>query len=260
MASQKSGSSKYFFRRRLNSDRNANISMACNGQMIFLSNWEYLSGGKTVRDKQRSIFLNLQRWKTLCFYMDDINAWIMKITAGETLEQKLHLGGNMFVSATSDFARVDIRFWYVPENRTELHAGKPGISLTFEEWYHLEKLMQEVNSELDLNSVQTCMVDLLHQSQKSAMSCAECHPQDRFQVDVSQKAIADKHIKSDANTTGVQEKDRADQWDMRKPSTSVRADFQDVRVKPYYNPKANYDEAEYNPRVKFNPTKNYYGY
>jgi hypothetical protein len=248
--------SKYFFRRRLPSDRNANISMASNGQMIFLSNWEQLPNGKTVRDKQRSIFFNLERWKTLCFYWEDLTAGVTKARDGEYIDLKLHLGGNLHAAVSSEYGRVDIRFWYVPENGTELKAGKPGISITFQEWFNLEKLVHELNTELDLQTVDACLVDLIHESQKTAMRCKECHPPDRLNMDTSDSVMKERRNPPQEGFSGAQNTELSEPGLGKNATITRKAEASDYRVKPYYNPR----NGDYNPKDKFNDTRSFYGY
>jgi hypothetical protein len=224
MAAKKS--SKYFFRRHLISDRNATITMASNGEMVFLSNWDVLPGGKSQRDKDRSIFFNLERWKSLCYYIPDLNSWIQKIENGEELEQKIHLGGNLYAGVSSEYARVDMRFWFIPRNDSVLKAGKPGIALTFEEWNEFQKHSQELNGFLNLDNVQACMVDLIHQSQRSAMNCKECHPPDRYNMDQPQQL-----------TAGPSDSVIGDQREQHSFKTPANRSF--VRPQPYYNPREN---------------------
>jgi hypothetical protein len=241
--------SKYFFRRPLLSDRAANITMASNGDMIFLSTWDTLPNGKSGRVKDRSIFFNLERWKTLCYYFEEVNQWVSKVQRDEHVEMKLHLGGNLHASVSSVYERVDIRFWYVPEKQTMLRAGKPGIALTFDEWFNLQTIAEELNSILKIDTIDACLVDLVHQSENSAMRCPECHPSDRYE-----RGNCDQSVESKM----PQSKEPTDPDNQAASKNYAATSHQ--RVKPYYNPRDSQRSEGYAPGSRYNETKSFYGY
>lgn len=167
----------YLFRKVISSVRN--ITSAATEDCVFLTTWE-VEGGKTVRSKSKSVFFNLFRWKTLCDFAEDVDQQIQRCKFHQTVEHRLHLGGNLHVTISSEWNKVDIRFWYVPENETELKPGKPGISLEFQEWDVLNQCMRESYELLGLDKLQSCIYQPVHQSVLEAMNCKECHPPNRF--------------------------------------------------------------------------------
>ena len=167
------------------------ITLAATQDCVFLTTWQ--SDGK--RSPNKSIFLNLSRWKALCQFAEDIDRQVDRCKYQYVVEEKCHLGGHIYATVSSHWSRVDIRFWYVPENDNSLKPGRPGLSLDFTEWEALKQSLKETYKLLRLDGVECCLFEPTHQNLMDALNCPECHPPDRF-VPKREAAVESESVNS----------------------------------------------------------------
>lgn len=129
----------------------------------------------------RGVALNLEKWKKLEeVYVKDIDYIVENFRHGEekTLNCKIHLGSNIYITVKHPIARVDIRCWWLPQDRDEVVPTKKGISLTFAQWDNLKNsmtLIKELLSE-ELEEVVFCENSNDHLNQMGYLSCSNCNP------------------------------------------------------------------------------------
>jgi hypothetical protein len=91
-----------------------------------------------------------------------------------------HLGGNKHVSLTQGYQRVDIRQFWMPEDKDEIYATKKGVSLTFGEFENLVRGLNVIDHHVpELQHVIPCCMQEYHQTQLGMLRCPECNPNER---------------------------------------------------------------------------------
>lgn len=126
---------------------------------------------------KKGITFTLARWKQFTYLIDEIDQAATKLWADDpNLEvKKWHLGGNVFVTVNPEYSVVDIRHFWVPEDKTELTATRRGLSLRRYEWGMLKTSLEMVEEAApDLETTMLCRDT--HQNQMGMLECSECSP------------------------------------------------------------------------------------
>ena len=139
---------------------------------IDIREWEGDSPSK------KGVSLTLNRWKMLCYTVPDIRLAIKRIAIGEKdADLKAHLGGNMYVSVTRGYGRVDIRQFWLPENEEEIKATRKGIALCLNEWEALVSYISDIEKAVpEIMTTVPCVLAEDHMNQEGMLRCRECNP------------------------------------------------------------------------------------
>ena len=129
---------------------------------------------------QKGIGLTLRRWNELKLALPHILENVGKYDSGnEDVFYRHHLGGNVYVSITQGFPRVDLRKFWIPEGASDVCPTRKGISLGFQEFKALVETVPVVDGYVpELHAVVPCWSEDDHQNQIGALRCQECNPND----------------------------------------------------------------------------------
>ena len=109
---------------------------------------------------------------TLRMHMDDILNALEGVMSGKVEEFKLHLGKGIFCNISKKFCFVDLRHFFELDGK--LTATKRGLSLKFEEWTELKRILREVfDLDKDIRRAMPCFFSGTH-IQPGA--CDICNP------------------------------------------------------------------------------------
>ena len=143
--------------------------------VVVLSQSIYINNLLTKKD----YILSIKRWQQLMWHLDEIQQAVTDHKEGKDVHFKYHLGRNNFVQVNRGFKVVDVRQFWLPEGKTEIHPTRRGIAIKFDEFDTLIKLKAEIDQMIpELDQVQPCWLDNDHMNQLGALSCGECNPND----------------------------------------------------------------------------------
>ena len=126
------------------------------------------------RPSRRGVSFPLERYAMLRTMKDDISTALKRVKDGaDELEEKMHLGANVYATVDSPYACVNIRQWYKKEVDGDLLPGK-GLSLTANQrnnYLKYDPLLD--NYAPALASVVPCLFGEDHQNQEGWLMCPE---------------------------------------------------------------------------------------
>ena len=131
---------------------------------------------------KKGVSMTLQSWADLVGLADTIEQKVTELARGLRVQEKYHIGHNIFVSMNSDFNNcVDIRHWWLPESsdeeRGEVKATKRGLALSIPQWHKLRDCMKVLPDYLpELKDMKTCALSDSHQNQLGYLKCNHCNP------------------------------------------------------------------------------------
>ncbi len=128
---------------------------------------------------KNGVRLNLPRFKVLMDYcLDDVAGAVRDIRNGEEVEFKVHLGGNVMLTATSDPPLVSIRHYFKPEDVKEPVPTKKGVSFYAMAWEKVMEILQACRVCLGdfYEATQTCLDEDVHDAH--VYPCPECQPEE----------------------------------------------------------------------------------
>ena len=128
--------------------------------------------------KGKGIALTVVQWVELMSCIDGINNKLKHITDENVPDFKHHLGGNKYVRVTNGFRCVDLRLFWLPEDKREVVPTKKGIALSIQEWYEFTKL---ANSQVpkyvpEIMTTVPCIFRDDHANQMGYLECINCNP------------------------------------------------------------------------------------
>jgi hypothetical protein len=144
---------------------------------VHLRKFEIYSGKKYPT--KRGAALTPLRWNEFIESLPVVEEHIKKLSKGEVVQYRHHLGGNWYVSVTSGFPCVDVRKFWMPEGAEELAPSRKGIALKIDQFKALLGIIGDVNSCIpEIADVVSCSIREDHQNQLGALRCSECNPND----------------------------------------------------------------------------------
>jgi hypothetical protein len=118
-----------------------------------------------------------KRWAQLVILFNQIEEALHQLIARQYVLFKQHIGGGCYVSITTGFQCIDLRYFYFNHITGEPKPTKKGIALQISEWYMLKDLIPQINkNHPTLASAQPCYLQEDHLNQEGALSCTECFP------------------------------------------------------------------------------------
>ena len=141
---------------------------------IDLRQW-WPSLGNVKRPSKRGVSMPLHRYAMLRSTLPFVDNVLARVKEGaKDIDEKWHLGSNMFVTISSPYSCVNIRQWFKKDVDGDLLPGR-GISLNAAQWN--EFLLADARLDAivpDLKTVTVCPLD--HQNQEGYLICSECNP------------------------------------------------------------------------------------
>jgi len=109
--------------------------------------------------------------------MEEIEAHLKSLRAGENVSFKHPIGGGNYISITTGFYCVDFRRFFVPYGETEIKPTRQGIALRLREWDQMKRIVDEINSRYpSLGTALPCYLGDDHLNQIGALNCRDCNP------------------------------------------------------------------------------------
>ena len=127
-------------------------------------------------EKECRAFFTGPRWAKFVSDMGDIDVTVGRAKTLKPIEFRRHIGGNWHVTVKDEVPVVDIRRWYLRDNRI-MQPTPIGIALKFCQWNSLKTAVARIHRDLpQLAAVSPCM----HDGQLDMMRCGECTPMPLF--------------------------------------------------------------------------------
>jgi len=147
-----------------------------------IGNGRYVSvddeNGVTIADDEKKCraFFTGPRWAKFVGDMGDIDIAVGCAKTLRPIEFRRHIGGNWYVTVKDEVPVVDIRRWYLRDNKV-MQPTPTGIALKFSQWNNLKMAVARIHRDVpQLAAVSPCM----HDSQRHMMMCSECTPTPLF--------------------------------------------------------------------------------
>ena len=118
----------------------------------------------------------LIRWKQLEDALDDIDEAVHCLSHNRYASLKIHLGGNVYVSAESPALTINIRYHWLSSPVDQcMHPTSQVVTLDFEQFDKLQDVDKVLPDLIpDLNTTFPCYMS--HQNVEGAIYCGECNP------------------------------------------------------------------------------------
>jgi hypothetical protein len=122
----------------------------------------------------KTITFPSKRWAYFMTLIVQIEESLHQLAARQHVFLNLHIGGGCYVSVTTGFQCVDLRYFYFNQGPK---PTKKGIALRISECYILKDLIPVINkNHPTLASAQPCYLQEDHLNQEGALRCNECNP------------------------------------------------------------------------------------
>ncbi len=124
--------------------------------------------------KDTSVEISIGKWRRWVSIEKALRDQIQELMRGNKVEAKLHVGGLMYLSISSEFRCVQFRQHYIKEENgsRKIFPSKFGISMSLREFYYFLKHMEEFDQKLFVQkSFRPCYTRRNHSS-----NCSECFP------------------------------------------------------------------------------------
>ncbi len=127
--------------------------------------------------KDTSVEISVGKWHHWVKIESGLRDQMQELMRGNQIEVKLHLGGLMYLSLSSEFRCVQFRQHYIKEQNggRRICPSKSGISMSFREFYYFLKHMHEFDRKLIMYKGFKPCYTLRHHSS----SCSECFPRNQ---------------------------------------------------------------------------------
>jgi hypothetical protein len=146
---------------------------------LFIHIRDFIAGNKLYAS-MTGITLSMQQYMELCNLKSFVNDCVTRAKSGEFQDQRVHLGGNKYISVTSQYKKVDLRAFWLPVSGNNLKATRRGISLNFSEWGKLADIYFEcVNQYIakEIAEFRPCYIQADHTPENGgSLKCKECNP------------------------------------------------------------------------------------
>jgi hypothetical protein len=129
---------------------------------------------KENKGAARTVCISTSRFIELILQRIPIQINIQLIQAGKMSNYQHHIGGNIYVSLSSDYPSIDIRQFYYDSQG--LQATSLGVNLHITEWDEFINSYREVTLRIPaIKHVKTCS-QIHGDNYEEKFSCLECHP------------------------------------------------------------------------------------
>jgi hypothetical protein len=129
------------------------------------------SGGRLIATK-KGVTFPLARWLKFESLLPDIQDYIDN-NGKEGGVVQWHIGGDVFVSLSSDYLTFDVRHFWKPDDA----PTKKGVTLNRNKLDRLRDALPEIHESIpELKDTELCMFSESHQNQLGMLSCPECTP------------------------------------------------------------------------------------
>ena len=129
--------------------------------------------------------LNPSRFASLISNLCTIDEKLNDVCKSEpkAINYKLHLGGGWYCTIKTGIECINIRKYFVPEDKSKPVATRTGIVVKQYEWNKFKEVIDDIK---DLSPLfmfaRECYFGEDHQNQLASLDCAECYP---FGLDIS---------------------------------------------------------------------------
>ena len=128
---------------------------------------------------KKGVCMDVEKWKKIQYlHSESIDTSILELRSGCLVDQKIHLGENVYVSIQKGYNVVDIRRWWFPDGADEVKPTRSGITLTFDQWDELKKTFEYIENVFgrDMDNVEYCENSVSHSNQMGFLECIRCNP------------------------------------------------------------------------------------
>lgn len=149
---------------------------------VFLQNNEYTvdlrrwapDKNKKLQPTKKGIRLSLQCFIRLVWMRERVQQFLDQMKAGHRIDEKLLVGGPVFVKLNSPFLTVHLREYYAEGNK--LKPGSKGIIIKLRHWQKILDIAQDMDRVVpEFNSMKPCSFDGDHANQEGMLNCTICN-------------------------------------------------------------------------------------
>ena len=132
---------------------------------------------KEDQPTRRGISMPILRFISLMHHEEVIGTALGRVMANDkTLDEKFHIGGNLFVSVKAPYWLVDIRQNFM-DSESQIRPTRKGLKLRVQEWNKLTTTFEAVKQAIPETAMLTpCYAADDHQNQMGFLCCSECSP------------------------------------------------------------------------------------
>ena len=155
------------------------VASKWNGQKrISLREYQSYEGGCKLYPTKKGVSLTVENWLDLKMIFDDVTTALTDaIDGNKEVNFTHHIGGNVYVTISTQWPTVNIRKWWIPENGDKVIPTRKGINLTSAEWDMIKKISKTLHIVVpELAYALPCSMRGDHQNQEGMLRCSHCNP------------------------------------------------------------------------------------
>ena len=89
----------------------------------------------------------------------------------------VHIGGGIYISINREYDIVDMRRFFVPEDKRQPIPTRSGVCVKVNQWVELVSALRDVHVKFnELSEATPCYLDDDHSNQLALKQCKECTP------------------------------------------------------------------------------------
>lgn len=156
----------------LGDDVRMQIFLQENDYSVDIRKWATVEGQKTATRK--GIRMSLGCFVRLVWLQDTVQDRLDKIKSGEKVDEKILVGGPVFIQMSSPFLTVHVREFYT-NGENKIKPGRRGIVMKLRQWQKMLTLARELDDVIpQFSEMKPCYYDTDHANQEGMMSCSTC--------------------------------------------------------------------------------------
>jgi len=128
-----------------------------------------------LKPTKKGIRLSLQQFVRLVWMQKQVQKFLDKMKAGEYIDEKLLVGGPVFMKLISPFLTIHIREFYA--DGTKLKPGWKGIIMRLRQWQKMLTLAKDKLEAVipNFSQMKPCSFDTDHSNQEGMLNCPTCN-------------------------------------------------------------------------------------
>ena len=129
-----------------------------------------------LKPTKKGLRLSLQCFIRLLRLRDDAQDMINKMKAGEHVDERVLVGGPVYMKINSPFITIHLREYYLDEEEKKIKPGRRGIILKMRQWQQMLAAAAVMDAAIPGFSRMTpCYAETDHSNQEGMLACTICN-------------------------------------------------------------------------------------
>ena len=171
------GSTKEMIRYEIGCGKYVVVTSYKNEVLTHIRHFDLSMNGSKMFPTKRGIVLRPRGFANLVQLKDDITNALVTAVADVSVKMHKHIANGVYVSVSTDYAIVNLRSYFLPENSKEPQPTRRGICLTMSEWLNFLSVIDLMCAEVkELKDATPSLCEDDHENQMSFYNCSYCNP------------------------------------------------------------------------------------